>query len=725
MVNERCLLVPFRYSHKVAFVVEFSHKRIRLYAQGWLLQYDLTEEQIQYNLKLQGRATVFINGKKYPVGGIVGALVTVSTPYTYADLWDEDDKVWNIQTIQNGDVLYIFHPKHPIMMLKRYSNTDWRLEELELRNGPFMAVNTTDISVSCSQTSGITLLTASGNLFKATDVGRLMRFKVIEDDVKPWAAAIDVVKNETRYSDKKYYMAIELGKTGANKPVHSTGVRSDGGVRWRYLHDGTGVVQITEVVNATAAKAKVLSRLPDGMTAGSPYWEMGLLHKGTEYPVSGAFFRNRFAFLVNTENGPNVCLSVNGDYNNFADQEFGEATAETAITVPVLNKEFNEGKWLFAGDVLFVGTGAAEFYIDSVSPSAAMAADNVKISQISTVGSKAIMPVAVGAHIFFVDRYGLSLRDLTFNYYNDGYDQTDISLLGKHLFVSRIVAMSYQEVPDKLLWCLMGDGTLTALTFSAEQEVAAFSRHDFSGAVESIAVIPNLTDCRDEVWLTIKRSYDGKTMRSVEWMENGLPQSYPAYVTNADSYAECNKQKADYALKMARYLDAAVLFERDEGNKRTVLTGLSHLEGREVAIFADGAVQPPQVVINGQITIKPTHMRVLLGLKVKSQYVPQSIYIADNTSLGVGQKQRINHLLLMLYLSGGGKVGQDENTLCDILYRPADGVMNLPQPLFSGNKEVLFNGSTNTDEQAASILIENDSPLPMNILAIVPSLDIS
>jgi hypothetical protein len=76
-------------------------------------------------------------------------------------------------------------------------------------------------------------------------------------------------------------------------------------------------------------------------------------------------------------------LSCSGDYNNFEDMEFGEATAETAITVPVLNTEFNEGKWLYSGDVLFVGTGASEFYIDSLSQNSAMAGDNIKISQIS------------------------------------------------------------------------------------------------------------------------------------------------------------------------------------------------------------------------------------------------------------------------------------------------------------------------------------------------------
>ncbi|MCM1324634.1 MAG: hypothetical protein NC218_10970 [Acetobacter sp.] len=730
MVSEKCLLVPFKYSHKVAFMLEFSHKKIRIYAQGKLLKNEDMLKKNDFYFKTTGIGEVLVNGNQ--AGEVMSAAVAeraqseyfeIASPYSYADLWDEEELCWKIQTIQNGDVLYVFNAKFPIMTLKRYANTDWRLEELPILKGPFLPVNTTDISIKGIAVDGRLHLQASADLFKETDVMRLVRLRGGEDNVLPWTSSMQVKTNQICYSDKKYYRAVSEGTTGTNKPVHTQGVRSDGGVRWRYAHDGWGIVQISEYISPREVAVYWVVPLAEGAVEGTTYWELGLLHSGAEYPISGAFFRNRFAFLVNTDTGPQVCFSVNGDYDNFLDQEFGEATAESAITVPVLNTEFNEGKWLFAGDVLFVGTGAAEFYIDAVSPNAAMASDNIKISQISNVGSKPVMPVAVGAHIFFTDRYGLSLRDLTYNYYNDGYDQMDISLLGKHLFFSRIVAMSYQEVPDKVLWCLMGDGTLTALTFSAEQEVAALSRHDFSGAVESIAVIPNLEDCRDELWLSLRRIIDGETVRTVEWMDNGMPLSYPFGAFK--SIQETNLTVAEYTLKQAMYLDAAVKFERGDDDVREVISGLQHLEGKQVLLFADGVVLPPQIVMNGKVSIKKTYAKVWVGLPVRSQFIPQSIYVGNEGSSGIGQKQRINHLLLMLYLSGGGKIGQDEKTLCEILYRTADAKMNSPRGLFSGNKEVLFNGSTNVDEQAVSILIENESPLPMNILAIVPAMDVS
>lgn len=551
-----------------------------------------------------------------------------------------------------------------------------------------------------------------------------MRLRIFDDDTTPWQAGKIGFQGTICVSDNKYYQAITGDETGSIKPVHSEGTRSDGGVLWEYLHDGSGIVKITEVVDKQHVKGTTVTRLPDAIKSGTVCWELGMLHKASKYPKSGAFFRNRFAFLVNTDTGPNVCLSYSGDYNNFADMECGEATAETAITVPVLNTEFNEGKWIYARDVLFVGTGASEFYVDVVSSASPLASDNVKISQISRVGSKAIMPLSVGSHVIFVDRYGLSLRDLTYNYYNDGYDEMDISLLGKHLFQSRITGMAYQEVPDKVLWCMVGDGSLTALTFSAEQEVSALSRHDLSGAAESLAVIPNFEDCRDELWLEIKRTVNNANYRTVEWMDNGIPQYWPSSVYGAASLAERETLEKEYVRQEALYLDGAVVYEQNELDMQEEMSGLEHLEGLKVAVYADGTVLEPQVVQDGKIKILPTYRHVAAGLPITSQFMPQNIYIPNDYGSGIGQKQRINHVLLMLYLSGGGQIGEDEDTLTDILYRQADAAMNEAQELFTGNKEVLFNGATTKKEAAATLMIQNSSPLPMNILAIVPYMDV-
>lgn len=712
MSSARSFLFPFRYSSKVAYVVEFSHKKIRLYAKRSLVT-TFGVDVSSSDAEIETTADF----SSYPP-------LEIASPYSYEDLWDNEELCCKIQTIQHSDVLYIFNEKHPIMTLKRYSNIDWRLEELELKNGPFLALNTGDILIKCDENlEGETTLTASNDLFVDTDVDRLVRLRIYDDDTLPWASNINVEKDDIYRSDNKYYIALDSGATGAVKPVHSEGYRSDGKVRWKYLHDGFGIVKISEFIDAKNVRAKVISRVPEAIREGTLYWEFGMLHKGAKYPMSGAFFRNRFAFLVNTDTGPNVCLSVIGDYNNFADMEFGNATAETAITVPVLNTEFNVGKWIYSGDVLFVGTGAGEFYIDALASNSAMAGDNIKISQISNVGSKAIKPIGVGAHVFFVDRYGLGLRDLVYNYYNDGYDPIDISLLGKHLFKSRIVDICYQEIPDKIIWCLMADGTLTAITFLAEQEVIAFSRHDFSGKVESITTIPNFDECYDEVWLEISRMIDNVPMRTVECMELGMPLNILSASVEKFNFADEKAKYADYILNNAMYLDSAVKFERKPDDYSLEISGLSHLNGKLVSIFADGEVLPSQIVVDGKVILSSYFAKAVVGLDITSQFIPQSVIIPSQFSNGLGEKQRINRVKLLLYLSAGGQLGESEDKFSDILYRNVDAKMGKVQSLFSGYVEVLINSSTSTDSEMSTFILQTKSPVPMNVLGVIPSID--
>ncbi len=713
MVYARSFLFEFKYSHKVAYVVEFSHYKIRLFAKNQIVNEGGIEDNIYSKTDEESIQSDFPE-------------IVIDSPYGFDDLWDEEEKCCLLQTIQHSDVLYVFSENHPIMTLKRYSNVDWRLEELEIIGGPFEAMNTTENMITASDLEGEIELSSVEALFSEKDVGRLFRLRNYGDDeTNIWVSGESFNVGDICLSDNKYYEALNIGESGSIKPVHTIGVKSDGGVRWKYVGDGNGVVKIIEFVDECKVKAKVLSRLSACVQKGTVYWEKGLLFNGFKHPKSGAFFRNRFCFLLNTETGPYVCLSKSGDYNNFSDMEYGEANAECAISVPVLNTEFNEAKWIYAKDSLFVGTGSGEFYIDVMTSSQALSQDNVKIVQISNVGSKGIKPVSVGSHVFFVDRYGGSLRELTYDYYNEGYVESDISILGKHLFRSGIVDIKYQEVSDKILWCLTNDGTMVAMTFSAEHEVAAFSRHDLSGEVESLAVIPDLEECRDVVWVVVKRLVIDEVVRCVEKMEAGMPLEIIESMKVNQSFEERNSVEKEYVRMNSWYLDGAVCFVRKVGDESEEILGLEHLEGMMVKIFADGGQEDSQLVVGGKVKIKKKWAKVLVGLPVYSQFIPQNIYIPTQDGSGIGQRQRINHVLLELYMSGGGAIGPNENELRDIYYRDSDAVMNRVTELFSGHKEVLFNGATNMNKKGASILIENSSVFPMNVLAIVPYIDVN
>ena len=687
----RVFLRKFKFSANTAFILEFGNQYIRFYANHGQVLKDT-------------------------------AVYEIETPYTLDDLWDEQEKVCKLQITQNADVLYLWHKKY-MKTLTRYGNTDWRLEDLKLINGPWENMNTTDTEVSADGTEGTVTLTATEEIFDASrDIGRMIRLNTYNDTTMPWAASKTVSINDIYSSDGKYYQATSGGTTGSVKPVHTEGSRSDGAVVWKYLHAGYGVAKITAVESGYKATAEVISTLPKNIS--TPNWEWGVFYNGAEYPTSGTFWRNRLALLANTPSGLKVFLSKSDDLNNFADKDQGEILAENAVTVPILSDQAHEARWLSAGDVLFVGTNNGEFYVDTMTSGEAFGPDNAKPVPISNVGSKAIAPVKINGHTLFVDKYGTTIRDLIYSYERDGYDPFDTTIKGKHLLQSGIVEWDYQDAPDKVLWCAVADGRVIGFTFNTEQEVTALHQHRFSGTVESLAVIPSPVERKDDLWVSVKRNIDKQTQRYVEWVDEGTPVTFPEYIEETDDIDEREVLEADFMKQNAVYMDSCLTFDREAGNEGTELVGLIHLVGQTVKILADGAQKEDQIVdSDGKITIGKNDNHVVVGLPIKSVIKCKKRYIQGNQTQGVGEVQQIDHLCLMLYRSGGGKVGGKFKNLIDILYRNTDAVMGKSVDLFSGNKIIPWpEGVTDIEEKGADIIVHNDSVYPMNILAISPQM---
>ena len=690
-VASRAFLKKFTFSGTTAFILEFGDKYIRFYAnQGQVLAGN--------------------------------AIYEMDSPYSIQDLWDPKEKVCKLMITQNSDVLYLWHKKY-MKTLTRYGNTDWRLEDLELKNGPWENMNTTDTKISANKTLGTVTLKATSHTFDADrDVGRLIRLNLYKDNTKPWAANKSVSTGDIYMSDGKYYSAVAGGTTGTVKPVHTEGSRSDGGVEWEYAHSGYGTARIVTVRNGNTAEATVIDELPANID--TPNWEFGAFHAKSEYPVHGTFFRNRLALLANTDSGLKCFLSKSDDFNNFADKEHGEVLSECAVTVPILSDQAHEGRWLSPSDVLFVGTNNGEFYIDTMTSGEAFGPDNAKPVPISSVGSKGIAPVKINGHTLFVDKYGTAIRDLIYSYERDGYDPFDATIKGKHLLQSGIVEWAYQDSPDKVLWCAVADGRLIGFTFNTEQEVTALHQHRFNGDVESLAVIPSPDDKKDDLWLSVKRTFNGSVDRYIEWVDEGVPVTFPEHISANEDIDEKEEQESEYVRDNAVYLDSCLEFIRDEDNQATEIFGLDHLIGRTVRIIANGAQKEDQTVSEeGSIIIGSDDNHVVVGLPIKSILKCKKKYIQGGSTQGVGEVQQIDHLCLMLYRSGGGKVGGRLNNMVDILYRDTDAIMGKATKLFTGNKIIPWpEGVSEQENKGADVIIYNDSVYPMNVLAISPQM---
>ncbi len=131
------------------------------------------------------------------------------------------------------------------------------------------------------------------------------------------------------------------------------------------------------------------------------------------------------------------------------------------------------------------------------------------------------LPVPGG--VFFVDAATNSVRNLVWSYQLAGYYAEELSIYSAHLFFKKVVtSWAFQEGNFPLLWCTFDDGTFASFTYEFDHDMKAWTRHDSSLFVESVAgtglanktlfVVKNGTTRYTEV--TIARNVSGAALAS-------------------------------------------------------------------------------------------------------------------------------------------------------------------------------------------------------------------
>ncbi|MBQ4493399.1 MAG: hypothetical protein II972_02195, partial [Elusimicrobiaceae bacterium] len=442
------------------------------------------------------------------------------------------------------------------------------------------------------------------DVFTENMVGMPIRLTQTDTIVPAWYSGKTISSTGTIVkSDGKYYSAESTGTCGSVKPTHTEGSENDGGVVWKYLHSGYGWGVITEYISATSAKMRVYGQLPAGIVSvGTWKWELGLFGYEGIWPSSVAFFKDRLAFGINALTGPQICFSCTGDYENFADMENGEVLATSAITLPILS-DLNKINWLCAQDNLFVGTEGGILAVKAMTSSEVFGPDNITYDNISSVGACKIKPIRIGDDVLYLGRLAKDIYAIQYNWESDSYTPDEISLMAYDLLEAGIKAWTLQYEPNRIIWAVRNDGKLIGLTYNKKQEVRGFHWHETAGTFESVSCIPAPDGTADEVYAVVKRSVNNADVRYVEYLKNGLPLNIPSGLTKA--------QMLTYLLKNCWFLDCAKKYTFDEATD--TITGLDHLEGKSVAVLADGKVQGSKIVSSGSITLDSAANIVLVG----------------------------------------------------------------------------------------------------------------
>jgi len=641
----------------------------------------------------------------------------ITTTYVTADIFE-------IMQAHKNDVKYLTHENYAPAKLSRTSTTAFSLADVNFVRGPFMDTNitTTTISNSASAGNGITL-TASTSIFDDAHVGSLWRINA-------------------------------------------------------------GVVKITAVASATSATADVQVE-PDGTAGGigapDAYtdWAEGAFSAYRGYPKAVCFHDGRLWYGGTTYEPQKIWGSVKYAYDNF---NVDDASDDDACTFEIATEERNEIRWLVSGkNTLTVGTTGGTFSVGGTN-GVSIAPDDIQVSRDTNYGVANIPPKKISSFTYYVQRTLNKIRELSFVYDIDSKVANDMTLLAEHILRDGdgVVDLDQQQSPNDRIWCVRDDGQLAVMTRNAEQKVLGWNRivagtdSTDVGEFESVAVIPK-ADSEDQVWVVVKRVIDGTTKRFIEYFTpevfdedwdavrvdcaitvdnpktiTGATSADPVVITSASHGFSNGDQVKINGVKGMTEVNGGIYLVADKADNTfeltdldgedidgseyatyisggevrlmtTAVSGLTHLEGEDVYVQADGvALDDTYTVASGAITLADKAAVVHVGFKYNGTIQLLKLSDGSPTGTGIGKQRRIFLVTFLVNRSLGMKVGKTETTLDEVFFGTANS--DTVTDLYSGDLEKHFQTSWRKDDE---LIIRQDIPSPLNILSIILRSEVS
>jgi hypothetical protein len=420
----------------------------------------------------------------------------------------------------------------------------------------------------------------------------------------------------------------------------------------------------------------------------------------------------------------------------------------------------------------------------------------VNPKQVGYNGSSKLKPVLINNNALYVQARGNVIRDLAFDYQVDNYRGNDLTIFSSHLFEGfTIVDWAYQQLPNSIVWAVRSDGVLLGLTYLREQDIWAWHRHDTDGGlIESVCTVPEgdedvlymvvkrtingavkryiermntrvIDDIEDSIFMDCTKSFDGRHTGVVTMtLSGGTTWAYDETITltaSASTFAAADVGKAVHLVgadgdlirfTITGYTGVTVVTGRPHktvavgmrstaigngsgswGLAITLLTGLWHLEGETVSIFADGfVVASPNndayteyTVTNGQLTLDRPFVVIHVGIPITADL--ETLDIDTTQGETMADKKKLTTKVTAWFedsrgLFSGPKPPSDDDTdplegLYEVKLREEES-QDEPVELFTGTKTDLLQAQWNSNGR---IFLRQVDPVPVSVLAIAPS----
>lgn len=635
--------------------------------QSWLFPFEVSD-LAAYILEMGNLyARFYVNGGQLLSGMTPVELVT---PYAYTDLPLLD-------FTQSADTMFLVHPNIKPKLLTRTSVSSFALTDFNYQDGPYMTLNT-------DPSKTMKMVSQPPNTTDAPDPSQTGTF---------------------------YYGATTVSATG-HTPFASTDVGR--WIRLRYKNCWAAM-QITGFTSNVLVSVNVVQFMPSSSALDGKDlqdWRLGSWSNTTGWPSTVTFHEGRLAFGCTATEPDGFWESQSDLYNIFSPTESDVSVIDSdGIGYTIASNKVNAIQWLISARTLLLGTLGSEWAIRSTSTSTPITPTNICVQQQSSFGSKKVKPYQIGVATISVQKTGRKLREQVYDFSNDSFISSDISLLSEHLFRKGggIVQACYQQEPDSVWWGVRADGTLIGMTYLKDQKIVGFHKHIIGGSfnggqavVESCAVIPHPDGSQDQLWLIVKRTIGGQTKRYVEYMDKPFQPEDDVSKTDMN-FVDCNITYSGSATK--------------------TINGINHLAGEVVSVLGDETARPDGTVSGGgQILLQDAASLVRVGYGYISNLQTMPVNVAGEAGTAQGKLKRIDRLFMRFYQSIGCVVGPTETSLKNLIFVTTSGAMDISPPLYSGIKDIYVPDQHNYD---GVIIVRQTQPYPLTILALMPQLVVS
>jgi len=338
------------------------------------------------------------------------------------------------------------------------------------------------------------------------------------------------------------------------------------------------------------------------------------------WPETVIFHQQRLVFGANKIRRQTVWMSKAGSFLDFGKSSPG--VDSDAVTFTLDSGTQNKIVWMSSTKSLHIGTIGNEWTVVGGNRRA-ITPTNVLAERQTNRGSHKIKPLVIGITTMFIERQARRINEFVYDYTFDSYKTSDVSILSPHITEQAyMLDWTYQQSPDSIIWAVMSDGTLAAVTYQRQHSVIGWHRHDTQGQFLAVTSIPNKYSREDEVWVLVKRKVNNVDKIYVEKL--------------AESYKGETAQKE---VSQRGYFLDSWLFQHNDTPVSYIYA--PHLKGRKVSVMVDNAVHPDKVIPtsgldNGVVKLDYPGKDILVGLQYESVVEPllQDLQTSkDGTSL--------------------------------------------------------------------------------------------